>query len=172
VTQWVTTVPKRKNTVKSKNAQPPLPPWLKCGEVGTYSKLNEKRAKPKFERDHVPSHAAMNRAAQDSPKMKGASADERACVKGRLKARALTIAIPKSLHRGYSRTCGSRNKDSQIQTDSGGLDSAANKDLARIQRRLDSTKSPCAAAYRSAAKMVRAQNHKKLINDIIKECLA
>ena len=41
---------------------PTSKPWLKCGEVGTYAELNKKRAKPKFERDHVPSHAAMTQA--------------------------------------------------------------------------------------------------------------
>ena len=163
------------NVVKAKNAQPPLPPvppWLKCGEVGTYSQLNKKRAKPKFERDHVPSHAAMNKSAQGSPKMENASKSQRKCVKAKLKARALTIAIPKRLHRGHSRTCGSRNNASQIKTDAKDLDSAANKDLGRLQRHLDGSESPCAAAYREAAKEVRAQDHKKLINDAIKECLA
>jgi len=161
------------NSGTGKTKQAPLkPPWLKCGEVGTYSKLNEKRARRKFERDHVPSHAAMNKAAQSSSRMRDASDVERACVKSRLKARALTISIPRTLHRGHSRTCGSRNTKNQIKTDSKDLDSAANRDLGRIQRRLDSTNSPCAAAYRAAAKKVRAQNHKKLINDVIDECLA
>lgn len=114
----------------------------------------------------------MNKSAQSSPKMNGASKVERKCVKERLKARALTIAIPKSLHRGHSRTCGSRNNADQIKTDSKDLDSACNKDLGRLQRQLDESGSPCATAYREAAKEVRAQDHKKLINDIIKECLA
>lgn len=162
------------NVPKAKNAQPPLPPlppWLKCGEVCTYSQLNKKRAKPKFERDHIPSHAAMNKVAQSSPKMENASKADRKCVKGKIKARALTIAIPKSVHRGHSRTCGSRNNKTQIKTDSNGLNKAANKDLRRLQGKLDKSESPCAAAYREAAKEVRAQDHKKLINDAIKECL-
>lgn len=163
---------KKKNALTSKNKQPPTTkPWLKCGEVGTYAKLNQKRAKPKFERDHVPSHAAMNKAAQNSKDMKGASKKVRKCVKNKLKDRALTIAIPKSLHRGTSRTCGSRNNQTQIKSDSKNLKSATTKDLAKIQKKLDGPpKSPCAAAYRKAAKDVRAQNHKKLIKDIIDEC--
>ncbi len=165
---------KKKNALTSKNKQAPTTkPWLKCGEVGSYSKLNKKRAAPKFERDHVPSHAAMNHAAQNSPDMKGVSKAVRKCVKNRLKDRALTIAIPKSLHRSTSRTCGSRNTQAQIKTDSGNLNSAANKDLARIQKKLDGPpKAACADAYRAAAKEVRAQDHDKLIKDTIDECLS
>ena len=164
---------KKKNALTSKNKQPPTTkPWLKCGEVDSYAKLNKKRAKPKFERDHVPSHASMNKAAQNSKDMKGVSKKVRKCVKSKLKDRALTIAIPKSLHRGTSRTCGSRNNQTQIQSDSEGLKSAANKDLAKIQKKLDGPpKSPCADAYREAAKEVRAQDHEKLIQGVIDECL-
>src|SRR5262245_48158814 len=154
-------------TSKEKQA-PTDKPWLKCGEVGTYAELNKKRAKPKFERDHVPSHAAMLKAAKSYKR--GMSPAKLKCVKAHLKDQALTIAIPKSLHRGYSRTCGSRNNTSQIKQDAGNLNSATNKDLGRIQRRLDSTESPCAEHYREAAKQVRAQDHEALIKKVVDEC--
>lgn len=161
---------KKKNSLTSKNKQPPTTkPWLKCGEVGTYAKLNNKRAKPKFERDHVPSAAAMLKAAKKHKK--GMSPDKLACVKRRLKDQALTIAIPKGLHRGTSRTCGSRNTKTQIKTDSEGLNSASNKDLAKIQKKLDGPpQHACADAYREAAKEVRAQDHEALIKKVVAEC--
>lgn len=149
---------------------PTAKPWLKCGEVGTYAELNKKRAKPKFERDHVPSHAAMNKAAQSSPRMRNASKAVRKCVKAYVKDKALTVAIPKSVHRGFSRTCGSRNTATQISSDSKDLGGAAKKDLDRIQAHLDSKESPCAKAYSEAAKQVKEQDHKKLINDAIDKC--
>lgn len=159
------------NSATSKNKQAPAAkPWLKCGEVGTYAELNKKRAKPKWERDHVPSHASMLKAATSSPAGRGMSTAQKACVKSKLKDRALTIAIPKSLHRGYSRTCGSRNNASQIKEDSKNLKSATNKDLTRLQKRLDDSGSPCAAAYREAAREVRAQDQKGLIKKCIAEC--
>ena len=149
------------------NKQPPSKkPWLKCGEVGSYAKLNKKRAKPKFERDHVPSAAAMLRAAKKSNP--GMLANKLACVKRKLKAQALTIAIPKGLHRGTSRTCGSRNTKAKIKEDSEGLKSAANKDLKKIQEKLNG--SSCADAYREAAKEVRAQDHEALIKKVVSEC--
>jgi hypothetical protein len=161
------------NVPKAKNAQPPLPPlppWLKCGEVGTYSKLNEKRAEPKFERDHVPSKAAMNHAAQNKPKMKGVSARRRQCVEDRLESRALTIAIPHGLHRDHSRTCGTRNTKKQVRSDAKSLDKAAAKDLRKLQKQLKGT--ACEEPYREAAKQVRAQDHNKLINEVIDACKA
>jgi len=153
------------------NKQPPqAKPWLKCGEVGTYAQLNKKRAKPKFERDHVPSHAAMNKAAQSSPRMRNASKAVRKCVKSHLKDKALTIAIPKSVHRGFSRTCGHRNNASQISGDAGDLNAATKKDLAAIQAHLDGKESPCAQAYSEAAAEVKKQDHKQLIKEAIDKC--
>lgn len=144
-------------------------PELKCGEVETYSELKKKRAKPKFERDHVPSAAAMKAAAFKSNP--GLSADGRACVKRRLKAQALTIAIPKGLHRGTSRTCGGRNTKDQIRTDSEDLKGAAEKDLARIQDKLKGPpEDPCAGAYNEAAEKVRAQDHEALIKKVVAGC--
>jgi hypothetical protein len=147
-------------------------PWLKCGEVGTYSQLKEKRAKPKFERDHVPSHAAMNRAAQKSPAGRGMSDRQGKCVKDRIKDQALTIAIPKAVHRKQSRTCGSKNDKKQISKDAGGLNTATKKDLDKIQKHLDDTESPCAAHYKAAAAQVAAQDHEALIKKVIKDCKA
>ena len=151
---------------------PSKKPWLKCGEVGTYAKLNNKRAKPKFERDHVPSHASMLKAAKSPPIGRyGMTNAQKKCVKGKIKDRALTIAIPKGMHRGFSRTCGSRNTVAKIKSDASGLNSAANKDLRQIQKKLDGPpKSPCADAYREAAREVRQQDHAGLIKKAIKEC--
>ncbi|MBL0726380.1 hypothetical protein [Piscinibacter sp. HJYY11] len=162
---------KKKNSATSKNKQAPTTkPWLKCGECDTYAQLNKKRAKPRFERDHVPSHAAMNKAAQSSKRMRGASKKVRKCVKQYIKDKALTIAIPKQIHRDISRTCGSRNTASQISTDSGDLNAAVNKDIDRIQNHMDSTGHACAKAYKDAADEVKKQDHKKLINDAIDKC--
>lgn len=162
---------KKKNALTSKNKQPPTTkPWLKCGEVDSYAKLNKKRAKPKFERDHVPSHAAMNKAAQSSTRMRNASKAVRKCVKAYVKDKALTIAIPKGVHRGFSRTCGSRNTAAQISTDSKDLNAAAKRDIKDIQTHLNSKNSACAQAYSDAAEEVKAQDHKKLIKDAIDKC--
>jgi hypothetical protein len=149
---------------------PTKKPWLKCGEVGTYAELNKKRAKPRFERDHVPSAAAMRKAAKDSSP--GMSPAKWKCVKSRLKDQAKTIAIPKSLHRGFSRTCGSgRNTSTQIAKDAGGLNKAMNKDLDKLQKKLDGPpKHACADAYRKAADEVRTQDHEALIEKVKAEC--
>jgi hypothetical protein len=155
----------------SGNRQPPTAKtWLKCGEVGTYAQLNKKRAFPKFERDHVPSAAAMRNAAKKAKR--GMSPAKLKCVNNRLKEKALTIAIPTTTHRRFSRTCGSgRNTSKQINNDGDNLSRAANKDLAQIQKALDGPpKNACADAYRKAAKKVKSQDHNKLIRDVIAGC--
>lgn len=154
------------------NKQPPAEkPWLKCGELGTYAELNEKKAQekpdpPKWERDHVPSQAAMLKAAQKD--MVGLAPAEITCVENGLSNHALTIAIPYGKHRKHSRTCGSkRNTPKQIDKDAEDLDSAARKDLLRMQKNITPS---CAEAYREAAKAIRKQDHKKLIKDTIAKC--
>jgi len=147
-------------------------PLLDCGEVGTYAQLQKKRAAPVYERDHVPSHAAMNRAAQNSPAGRGMTTRQSKCVKDRIKAQALTIAIPKGVHRGESRTCGSRNNQGQITSDSKRLNGATKDDLDKIQNHLDATEHPCAEAYRKAAAQVADQNHEALIKKVILACKA
>jgi hypothetical protein len=162
---------KKVQSATSKNKQPPAKkPWLKCGEVGTYAKLNDKRAEPTFERDHVPAKATMLKAAEKS--FPGMSTAKFECVARKLEAQALTIAIPYGMHRDYSRTCGSgNNTPAQIDEDSDDLDSAVRKDLMRIQKHLDGPpKHSCAEPYREAARQVRAQDHQGLINKVITEC--
>lgn len=157
-------MPDNSGTSQEKQA-PQEKPLLKCGEVGTYAELKKKRAAPEFERDHVPSAAAMLRAAmKDNP---GLSVNERACVKRRLKDRALTIAIPKGAHRQHSRTCGGRNTEKQIEDHSKDLDKAAKGDTDKLQENIDAA---CAEAYKKAAEQARAQDHKGLIDKVVAEC--
>lgn len=157
------------------NKQPPAKkPWLKCGEVGTYAELNKKKAQekpdpPKFERDHVPSQAAMLRAAQKRFDFGGFTTEQVTCIENGLTNNALVIAIPYGKHVKYSRTCKGRNKPSQIEEDSEDLDSAARKDLLRLQKKMTGK---CAEAYREAARQVRAQPHNKVIDDTVTKCTA
>ncbi len=159
-------------TIKNQQA-PTTKPWLKCGELGTYAELNEKKAQekpdpPKWERDHVPSQAAMLKAAQNEVDFLGLTGPEVTCIENGLSNHALTIAIPYGKHRKHSRTCGSkRNTPKQIDEDAADLDSAARKDLLRMQKNITPG---CAEAYREAAKEIRKQPHKKLITDTIAKC--
>jgi hypothetical protein len=154
------------------NKQGPIKkPWLKCGEVGTYAELNKKKAQekpdpPRFERDHVPSQAAMLKGAKKY--MRGLTPAEATCVENGLTNQALAIAIPYGKHRKHSRTCGSKNTDKKIKDDSKDLNKAAEKDLRKMQKALKGTK--CAKEYAKAAKEVRTQDHEALMKKVVEKC--
>jgi uncharacterized Zn-binding protein involved in type VI secretion len=156
-------------------------PWHKCGEVGTYGSLcnNGKAAKPKFERDHVPAKATLFARARRQKKFKTLTPDQQDCVYGKLEARGLAIVIPKTAHRGHSPTCGSRNKP-LIKSDAKtpqSMKAAARRDTKAIQTHLNKKASngtkkdkDCAAAYRKAAKIIKAHDTEKMIKRAINEC--
>jgi hypothetical protein len=168
-----------KNTVDlagNIDPQTGLPFKLKCGESGSYSKLQEKRAKKtgnekqSFERDHIPSKAALFKAAKKM--FPGLSASEFSCVKGKLEARGFSIAIPKGVHRGFSRTCGSRNTSSQINSDAqdiknGDQSKVITKDANAVRKGLSPA---CRQAYDNAVKEARKVDIKEMIKKAKKEC--
>ena len=144
---------------------------LECGEVGTYAELKKKNAqKVDMERDHVPSKAALAaRARRMAPyKMNNAKKD---CIKRETEKQGLAIAIPRGVHRGHSKTCGSRNKP-LIDADSKSaakMKAAAERDTNAIQKHLDDTKHPCADAYRKAAEKVKSSNE-SMLKKIVAKC--
>ena len=145
---------------------------LECGEVGTYSELNKKAAKPvDMERDHIPSKAALfERAKQIKSDM---TTDEFKCVKGKLEGRGMAIAIPRSAHRGFSPTCGSKNDDAQIRGDGKSPESmkaAAERDTKAMQEHMDKDHKECAKAYEEAAKKVKEHDTEKMCEEAIAEC--
>lgn len=149
---------------------------LDCGEVGSYSKLQEKGAAPDYERDHIPSKAALKsgaleRAAKAGKKLND---DQRKCIGNRVEARGITVAIPKASHRGFSPTCGSKNNPAQIQQDGASPDSmkaAVERDTADMQKHLDGPPThACAAAYREASKQVKAHDNEAMMKKAIKDC--
>lgn len=141
----------------------------KCGDNGSHGKLKREFSAGKmgkvteFERDHVPSFAALNKAAGDM--LKGG----KVCPKqsGRLYAAADACAIPYGVHRDYSRTCGTgNNTPEQISTDAGkqgdGLKAAAKKDTDKLKKGLNKTKQSkeCKKRYKEWADKVEERDTK------------
>jgi hypothetical protein len=147
---------------------------LKCGEVGSYSKLNKKKAKrnkkekAKFERDHVPAKATLKAAAlRRAGKV---TKKQRKCIAAKVERDGICIAIPRTMHRKYSRTCGSKNKK-LIKTDSKSKEAMADaveKDLQDMEAAMKGT--PCEAKYKEAADKVRKHDNDKVIKDAIAAC--
>jgi hypothetical protein len=165
------------NSATKANKQPDLKVDLTCGECGSYTKLQEKRAKePGYERDHIPSKAALREAAFQRAKPKRLTETQKTCIANKVEARGITVAIPRSSHRNFSPTCGSRNTEAQLAKDAKSPESlkeAVDRDLKAMQKHLESKESPdpaCAAAYRAAAKQIREHDNEKMIKEAIDDC--
>lgn len=150
---------------------------LECGETGSYSKLQEKGAAPDYERDHVPSKAALRDAAYNRAAAAGVSLndDQKKCIANRVEARGITVAIPRSSHRGFSPTCGSgKNTPARIAGDAATPDSmkaAVERDTSEMQKHFDGPpKHACADAYREATKKVKAHDNEGMMKKAIKDC--
>jgi len=145
---------------------------LECGEVGTYSELNKKAAKPvDMERDHIPSKAALFQRAKNMKKnMKPAQIE---CVEGKLEAQGMTVAIPRSAHRGFSPTCGSKNTPAQIAKDgkdAASMKAATERDTAAMQEHMHDAHKECEKAYKKAVEKIKEHDTEKMISNAIKEC--
>jgi hypothetical protein len=149
---------------------------LKCGESGTYSKLNEKDAEtPGMERDHVPSCGALNSQAQTIATNEFSGAELCENQMARLANAASTIAIPKGVHSAFSRTHSSRNTATQMAKDGKNLQAAAKKDLAEIIKRTRTGKpkltKACRKKYLAWARQVRKRTNKSY-NAMIRKAIA
>ncbi|OXX35488.1 S-type Pyocin domain-containing protein [Vibrio sp. V09_P4A23P171] len=97
-------------------------------EVGTYGDLAPRSKKDGMDIDHIPSQAALLRAAEE---MLGRplTADE----KKEIINSGAGVAIPREIHQKCSETYGGRNKLEKQQVDSGDLDAAVNSNFDAIK---------------------------------------
>ncbi|EOX4848684.1 S-type pyocin domain-containing protein [Vibrio alginolyticus] len=97
-------------------------------EVGTYGDLAPRSKKDGMDIDHIPSQAALLRAAE---KMLGRplTADE----KKEIINSGAGVAIPREIHQKCSETYGGRNKLEKQQVDSGDLEAAVNSNFDAIK---------------------------------------
>ncbi|MFO1224546.1 MAG: DUF4150 domain-containing protein [Burkholderiaceae bacterium] len=148
---------------------------LVCGECDSYSKLQKKRAQAQnegeqdFERDHIPAKATLRERAfkKAGP---GITDSERDCIAGKVESRGIAVAIPKSAHRGFSPTCGNRNK-ALIAHDSASKENmvaAVDRDLAAMKAHLKGT--DCESAYDDAANKIKEHDNEKMMDQVIDEC--
>lgn len=97
-------------------------------EVGTYGDLAPRSKKDGMDIDHIPSQAALLRAAE---KMLGRplTADE----KKEIINSGAGVAIPREIHQKCSETYGGRNKLEKQRVDSGDLEAAVNSNFDAIK---------------------------------------
>jgi hypothetical protein len=150
---------------KGKKAKKKKKKEMKCGENGKYGDLKKKTGKGKFDRDHVPSKAALKSFAR---KECNGGAELCKLQKKAIENIGAAIAIPKGVHSQYSPTYGGNNTDARIKEDAGDLQAAAKRDTKDVSGGM---KNPCKKKYDSWAKKVTKMtnaDYKKVLKGAIK----
>jgi hypothetical protein len=144
-------------------------PHKDCGKVSTYSKAPKKLGE--LNADHVPSGAALKKAAEKKLKEMGIwndlGTDGQNSILNRLYNNAPTITIPEDVHK-EGRTWGNKNNAAQVKGDAADLPGAFEKDTEEIQKAMDRNDHGCSEAYAAAVKELRGYDYNALIEKIIK----
>ncbi len=154
---------------------------LDCGEDGSYGDLKKKTGDNKFDRDHIPSKAALQKAADDLIARSGIVVDRAARAilfgdNGTISKAGQTIVTPKSDHQMHSRTNGSdRNTPQQISDDAKDLQKAAEKDTKAMEDAIEDEENDnkemdpeCLEKYKKAAEKIRQKTHAEYLEDLKK----
>ncbi|CAB3727514.1 PAAR-like domain-containing protein [Trinickia soli] len=143
---------------------------LKCGEYGKYGDLKKKTGDGKFDRDHVPSKAALKERAESllDEGEKLSSAQKKA-----IEDWGDSIAIPRRAHIDVSPTYGAKNLKLGPQ-DAEDLAGAARRDVEAMLKQIDEYDADggCKKAYQKAAKRVLRMTNRdfdKALLEILKK---
>lgn len=126
---------------------------LKCGDLDQYGVQKQKTGNGKYDRDHVPSKAALKEKARELAEKRGDLVSK--AQLDAIENLADSIAIPKGAHQKDSRTFGKRNNKAKIKKDAADLRQAANNDLDALIDKIEKHDKRCAKAYKKAAKKLR-----------------
>jgi len=156
----------------SKNRKKRVPPGgkskgrkkLKCGEYGKYGDLKRKNGKGKYDRDHIPSKAALKARAEALKGEKLTKAEAQAIERW-----GNSIAVPRQAHIDISPTYGQTSANAA--RDAKDLAGSARRDVEAMLERIDEYDADggCKKAYIQAAKRVLKDNEwfDKRLNDLI-----
>lgn len=145
---------------------------MRCGDSGKYDDMLKQTGDGKLDRDHVPSKAALQKAAEkllEAAEISLSPAQKKALFgdNGLISKQGQTIAIPKKDHQQHSETYGRRNNPEKIDKDSGDLQKAAERDTKTIEdaegKEMDDE---CAKKYKKAADEIRKKTHDEYMQDI------
>ena len=147
---------------------------LDCGEVGSYGDMLKKTGNNKFDRDHVPSKAALQKAAMDLIDDLGITLKpgQTAALfgdKGLISKAGTTVIIPKPDHAAHSDTYGARNTPAKISQDAADLQKAAKKDTAAIRTARGKVMDPeCMDKYDEVAEEINKKTHDEYLDEMEK----
>lgn len=149
---------------------------LKCGDSGAYRDLLKQSGGNKFDRDHVPSKAALKQAARDivdelgielTPVQSKALFGSKTSP-GLIANEGEASAIDKLDHSGVSRSYGSRNTEERIAEDAKDLQRAADKDTKAILDDATRWGEKCREKYEKWASDVVKKTHAEYRGELIK----
>jgi hypothetical protein len=129
---------------------------LECGEIGKYGEQKKRSGDNKYDRDHVPSKAALIKKAEQLANKRDGDKLTSAQIKA-IENLADVIVIPKATHKNASPTYGGKNTAERIRSDADDLSSAMERDLDSVLADLEKRDKECAKAYRRAAQKLREQ---------------
>jgi hypothetical protein len=131
---------------------------LKCGEYGKYGELKKKNGDGKFDRDHIPSKAALKERALEL----NGGVPLTAAQKSAIDKWGGSIAVPRQAHIDVSPTHGTKNID-LAPKDAQNLAGAARRDVEEMLKKIDDYDADggCKKAYQKSAKRVLKMNNKE-----------
>ncbi len=121
---------------------------MKCGELNQYGEQQKKSGKGKFDRDHIPSKAALKAKAE---KLNGGPLDK--CQIKRIEKGALAIVIPKPAHQQISPTYGQSLEDAK--KDAKNLSGSVKRDTEAMEKEIKKYNKACEEAYKKAADKIK-----------------
>ncbi|MDQ1817204.1 hypothetical protein RBA41_28260 [Massilia sp. CCM 9210] len=144
---------------------------LDCGESGSYGALLKKNGKNKYDRDHIPSKAALQKAALDQLDERQIElTDKQAAVLfgpyGMISKAGATVVTLKNDHRLLSETYGSKNNVAKIEQDAKELQLAAIRDAKAIQNGANEMDAKCQKKYKNSTKKITSKTHAQYISEI------
>ena len=139
---------------------------MKCGEHGKYGDLKKKTGDGKFDRDHIPSKAALKKRAEALLGRELKESEKKA-----IDTAGDAIAIPRQAHIDVSPTYG--QSATGAAKDAGDLASAAKRDIKAMLDKIDEYDEDggCKDAYKKAsAEILRKTNadYDKMLADVVK----
>ncbi|GAB2909704.1 hypothetical protein GCM10027093_54770 [Paraburkholderia jirisanensis] len=147
---------------------------LKCGDSGKYGDLLKQSGGNKFDRDHVPSKAALNKIGRQILADEGLDLTKEELLRlfgdkntlGLIANEGKAIAIDKADHQQESRTYGRRNNPEQIAEDAKDAQAAARKDTKKLLDDASRWGERCKEKYEKWAAEIVERTHADYVRDI------
>jgi hypothetical protein len=145
---------------------------MKCGELNQYGKQKKKSGKNKYDRDHIPSKAALKQKAME---LKGKIAGKNKpiklspCEEKAIEDAALSIVTPKAAHPANPTT---GQSIAQAKANAKDLAGSAKRSLKKMEKEIKKYKA-CQKAYKKAANKIRKITNRQYtywLKKMLKNC--